>query len=285
VNRKRRIVPHKARKIRCKLFATDLDGTVLFEKNGNSDSTLRTRRALQRLQAQGTTVALASGRMHESMVLISRHLGVKGPILSYNGAMLRLAGERGWRQPSLFLPLDAGLAKEVIDFSAARGVALNFYHGGKLYMQKSTIWTDLYLGRTSSPTVLVSSLEKMRGKRPAKLLMMDHPSRIVRLRDELAPRFAGRANVVITNKEYLEFMHPRVNKGSTLSELAGLLGVKRQDVVAAGDGFNDVEMLGWAGTSVSIRTAPPKVRRMAHHVVAAPSEDGLAAFIEERLLA
>jgi Cof subfamily protein (haloacid dehalogenase superfamily) len=279
LEKKRRNI-HRA----CKLFATDLDGTVLYEKDGSAVATRRTARALRRLQKQGTQVVLASGRMHESMVLIARHLGLNCPLLSYNGAMLRMPHEKNWKPPLFHLPLEAGMASEIIDLAEARGLALNFYWRGRLYLQRTSLWKDLYRGRTSSPTVEVGSLKSMKGKRPTKLLMMGQPAKIRRLKAELAPRFAGRANVVITSPEYLEFMELTANKGRALSLLAQRLGVEREEVVAAGDGANDIEMLRWAGTGVAVSTAGRHVRRWARHVVKPPALDGLAEFIEKNLL-
>jgi Cof subfamily protein (haloacid dehalogenase superfamily) len=268
-------------KPKCRLFATDLDGTVLFEKGGSSVATVRTARALRALKRQGTVVVLASGRMHESMVLISRHLRLDCPLLSYNGAMLRMS--HGAR-PIVHRPLEAGLAGEIVDLAEERGLALNFYCRGKLYMKGSRLWKDLYRGRTSSPTVEVASLRPLKGRRPTKLLMMGTPRAIRRLHQELRPRFAGRAHVVITSPEYLEFMEPATNKGNTLSELASRLGIAAGEVVAAGDGNNDIEMLRWAGTGVAVSTAGRELKRWADHIVPPPEKDGLAGFIERNLL-
>lgn len=268
-------------KLKCRLFATDLDGTVLYEKGGASMATRRTAEALRRLKRQGTHVVLASGRMHESMVLIARHLRLDCPLLSYNGAMLRMTHTA---RPILHRTLEAGLAAEIVDLAHERGLNLNFYCRGKLYMKGSDFWKDQYRGRTSSPTVEVASLMPLKGRRPTKLLMMGKPAEIRKLCRELKPRFAGRAHVVITSPEYLEFMEPAANKGSALSALAEKLGIGPDEVVAAGDGNNDIEMLRWAGTAVAISTAGAALKRWADHIVSPPEKDGLAGFIEKNLL-
>ena len=69
-------------KVPCRLAAFDLDGTLL-----NSEHTLppKNRDALRALGANNILVVLVSGRMHRSMQPISDEIGLKNPIISYNG--------------------------------------------------------------------------------------------------------------------------------------------------------------------------------------------------------
>ncbi len=269
-----------------RLLATDLDGTVLFDEPGSgSRLTPRTTAALRALQERGTVVALASGRMHESMAKIAGHLGLHGPLISYNGAMLRLPdGRGGWAAPSFHRPLDAEVAAEVIDVAQARGVALHYYLDGKLYARRFSPWWDIYEGRTASPMQAMEDLGPLKGTQPTKMLIFAKPATVLALRDELAPRLAGRADLIITHDEYLEFMRPGVNKGEALKALAGLLGFSRDQVAAAGDGNNDVEMLRAAGLAIGIRGGREALRAHATVLVDPPEEDGLARYIEEKVL-
>jgi Cof subfamily protein (haloacid dehalogenase superfamily) len=54
-----------------------------------------------------------------------------------------------------------------------------------------------------------------------------------------------------------------VNKATALAEVAAGLGVEREQVLAFGDGRNDIEMLSWAGRGVAIGDAPPEVQAAA----------------------
>jgi hydroxymethylpyrimidine pyrophosphatase-like HAD family hydrolase len=199
--------------------------------------------------------------------------------------MLRLPdGHGGWAEPSFHRPLDAGVAAEVIDVCQARGLSLHYYLGGKLYARRFSPWWDIYEGRTASPMQAMDSLLPLKGTQPTKMLIFTKPATVLALRDELAPRLAGLAEVVITQDEYLEFMRPGVNKGAALKTLAGLLGLSREQVAAAGDGNNDVEMLQAAGLAIGIRGGREALRAVATVLVDPPEEDGLARYIEEKLL-
>ncbi len=59
--------------------------------------------------------------------------------------------------------------------------------------------------------------------------------------------------------------------------VAERFGLERQQLVAFGDGLNDLEMLEHAGVSVAIEGSPPELLAVAHRVAAGPEEEGLAA--------
>lgn len=264
-----------------KLLATDLDGTILIDRGvEGSHSTPRLKSALRALQARGVVVCLASGRMHESIRHIGTEMGVGGPVISYNGAMLRGGDDQVWDHHTL----QAEVAAEVAALAEARHLPLNYYLDGILYARKIQPWWDLYQGRTSSPMQAVESHRGFAGRRPTKLLIHTQPAAVLALRDELAGPLTERCHMEITSDEYLEFMPLGVDKGLALAELAGRLGLRCDEVAAAGDGWNDLGMLAWAGTSIAMANGRQELRERAGTVVAGPEDDGLAAWIEQNLL-
>ena len=70
------------------------------------------------------------------------------------------------------------------------------------------------------------------------------------------------------------------NKAVALEVLVDHLGISAADVVAFGDGGNDIEMLQWAGTGVAMGNAGSHVQDAADHVTATVEAGGVAAFLE-----
>lgn len=78
---------------------------------------------------------------------------------------------------------------------------------------------------------------------------------------------------------WLDIAPEGVNKATALERVRGLLGIPRSNVIVAGDGRNDIDMLEWAaahGRAVAMGQAPREVKAAANEVTASVVEDGLA---------
>jgi hydroxymethylpyrimidine pyrophosphatase-like HAD family hydrolase len=75
-----------------------------------------------------------------------------------------------------------------------------------------------------------------------------------------------------------------VSKGHTLAKLAEQRGYSRDEVIAIGDGLNDVEMVQWAGLGVAVANAVPELRDIADFVTTSCDEEGVAQVIDRFIL-
>jgi Cof subfamily protein (haloacid dehalogenase superfamily) len=75
---------------------------------------------------------------------------------------------------------------------------------------------------------------------------------------------------------WLDIAPEGVSKASALKDVADQLGVAQEDVLAIGDGRNDLEMLQWAGRGVAMGQAPLEVQEAADDVTATVHDDGVA---------
>lgn len=82
---------------------------------------------------------------------------------------------------------------------------------------------------------------------------------------------------------FVEVMAEGVTKASGLAQLCAHLGVDRAEVVAFGDGLNDLEMLQWAGHGVAVANAIEPLRDAADEIAPSNDDDGVAATIERLL--
>ena len=83
-------------------------------------------------------------------------------------------------------------------------------------------------------------------------------------------------NYFVGYTAWLDLAPPGVSKASALEEVAGVLGVRAADVLAIGDGRNDLEMLSWAGRGVAMGQAPDEVKDVADAVTGTWEQDGVA---------
>jgi hypothetical protein len=82
----------------------------------------------------------------------------------------------------------------------------------------------------------------------------------------------------------LEVLPPNGSKGDALRVLLDELNIPAEQVMALGDGENDIEMLQLAGIGVAVGNASPLLKAVADQVVASNDDDGVAEAIERFVL-
>jgi Cof subfamily protein (haloacid dehalogenase superfamily) len=260
-----------------RLIAVDLDGTLLV----NSETIPpRNLEALRRAISQGVTVAIATGRVHQSAVQFVEQLGVENsPVISYNGAMVRLPHAS---EPLLHYTLDPSTASSIVQYCVSEGHHLNYYIDDEIYCTHIDHWVRLYIKRTNDVFHPVGDLRQFAGMSPTKVLLTAYPHEVDRLLPDLQDLFSKQAYVTRSMPEYIEFLNPQASKGAALAWLADHLGLRQDQVMACGDMLNDLPMIEWAGIGVAMPSAEEGVRAAADFVPGHETE-GVAEAIEKYL--
>ncbi len=109
---------------------------------------------------------------------------------------------------------------------------------------------------------------------------------LVPLEKALKARFKEQLSITFTSPEYLEIMNYGVSKGQALQTVLDRKGILPEETVAFGDGMNDKEMLQLVGHGVVMDNATDAVKQAVGNAefAEANSEDGVARYIEERIL-
>ena len=77
---------------------------------------------------------------------------------------------------------------------------------------------------------------------------------------------------------------PRSRQSEALERLLAMVNIDKDDVIAVGDGFNDLSMIEYAGLGVAMDNAPREVKSRANFVTSSNDEDGVAKVIEKFIL-
>ncbi|HEY3268074.1 MAG TPA: Cof-type HAD-IIB family hydrolase [Armatimonadota bacterium] len=257
-----------------RLAAIDLDGTLLGP-DGRVGA--RNRAAIGTLREAGITVVIASGRMHAASEPTWRDLGLDTPVVSYNGAMVYnpATGEM-----ISHTPLDADIASEVVEWAADEGRHLNYYLNDHLYVAEADRWSDLYHSRTGSPIEPVGALNQFDGEQPTKIILVDEPHETLACRDLWVDRLGDRAYIVRTAVEYLEFLHPDVNKWAGVQAVARRYGIPDSQVATFGDSPNDLPMIVGAALGVVMPYSPQDILEAADVIGIGSPEDAFGRTVE-----
>ncbi|HWJ52829.1 MAG TPA: HAD family hydrolase, partial [Propionibacteriaceae bacterium] len=136
---------------------------------------------------------------------------------------------------------------------------------------------DHFPGGDLTGEMIIEDVEQL-SSRPVTRVILRDPTRSEKDFIGLA-RHLGLSGVTyfVGWSAWLDIAPEGVNKATALAEVALGLGVPAADVLAFGDGRNDIEMLRWAGRGVAIGDAPGEVRQAADDV-SVPFADGGPVF-------
>ncbi len=264
-----------------RLLAIDLDDTLFNNQLGISPES---REAIRAAQQQGVLVTLATGRMFRSVQPIARLLNIDMPVITYQGALVAHP-ETG--EQLLHRPLPSSDAHSVIRFikEFKPDCHINLYLNDKLYMERLTDHGRRYAAISGVDAYPVGDLASFLGDRaPTKLVVIASPDEVDRLLGAALPVFGRRMHLTKSKPQFLEFSHPKAAKGCALEWLAASCGVDREEVLAIGDSYNDMDMVEWAGLGVAMGNAPEPVKDVADHVAATNEENGVAETIRRFIL-
>ena len=282
------------------LLALDLDGTLL-DSRGNI--TERNRVAIDNAREQGVHVALVTGRRFRDSRPVALELGLDVPLISHNGALTKHAETL---QTVSVLPLPVAAAREALRVGRTTGadallsddheglgvLVYDHIRGGNSAAHRYITWARRIHGEEEGARAVqqVNSLEEYLDHNPIHLSFSGGCEEMDQLEEILNSELGSTVKILST--KYLEqdftlldVVNPAASKGAGVAAAAAELGVDRDEIMAIGDNYNDLEMLLFAGTGVVMANAPLSLREIAGlHPTASNGDDGVALAIEQFIL-
>ncbi|GAB2538381.1 HAD family hydrolase [Nocardia heshunensis] len=255
--------------VRPRLIAVDVDGTIL---GGNGRISARVRDAV-RAAAARANVVITTGRTVLATRPVLDDLGLReGQAICSNGAVRVDVSNRRIVDLHTFDP------KPVV--RELRSVFPEMVFS----VEKAGVGTWSTVPESAGPWLgrfRVVDLEGLSSEPTSRLHGFWPGGTLDALLEALDGRALPGAEWVHGEDEPRIVVSPRgVSKGWALERLRQRLGVPREATLAIGDGFNDVEMLSWAGHAVAMGNAVDAVLAVAHEVTADVDDDGAALVLE-----
>ncbi|MEF9974692.1 MAG: Cof-type HAD-IIB family hydrolase [Clostridia bacterium] len=268
--------------MRYRALALDLDGTLT---NTQKTVTPRTREALFLAASRGVTVILASGRPVEGMRKMAELVDLSrldGYVLACNGASI-LRYRDGQMVFCADIPIETIAALQPL--SARFGVALLGYAGdcvvtndaANRYAQKEAYNNGLALEEQAD-------LARAIARPIPKLMLVGEPERLARAAECAKALFSGQLNVFLSESYFLEITPLGIDKAAGLRRLIDQLGIPREELIAVGDGLNDIPMLAFAGLGVAMQNAYPETKAAADAHTLSNDQDGVAEVVRRYIL-
>ena len=270
-----------------KMVGLDLDGTLLTSQKKVSEYT---RQVLEKAVEQGCVVLMSTGR---PLSAVSKEvLELKGMkyAVTVNGAKI-LNLETG--EVLLAKPLPIELAVQILDICCDYDSIPELITDGHIYTNAMclTHLEDYY----AHPSMIEYVLNTRTPIEDVKVMLqeikqpMDKMRAVFRYPEE---RLAARkrleqlSGIVITNSSDvdLEINLEGVDKGQGLLWLGEQLGIRREEIMACGDSYNDYGMLKAVGFAVAMGNAEDEVKAIADYITDTNDCDGVAKAIERFVL-
>lgn len=248
-----------------RLVVSDMDDTLL-DRQGQLPP--EAAALVRRLRERGIGFSLISGRPPFNMRPLAGELGLKLPLVCYNGGLI-IDGEQILRKHAL----DFDALLPALEAAVAHGLTTIIGTAEQEYTLGETDWIRSMRPLRAFP---LSSGEALRDKLVVKAEILDgsYRDRLPLIESELVP--VARDFGFTRYADYAcEVVAPGVNKASGLDELAAYMGLELSQILAIGDNHNDIEMLGHAGIGMAVANAKPRVLDAADHVLSGARSEGV----------
>jgi Cof subfamily protein (haloacid dehalogenase superfamily) len=275
---------------RIRLIAIDIDGTLLNSKNELSAANLA---ALQRAHEDGVEIVLASGRRHAFAMPIAELLGFPIWMISSNGAVTRSTGDEHFYTECLPAAAARDLCVYMGDEFRANTV-LTFERPGKgaLVVERTDELTESiqrWIEKNSQFIEFVVPIEDSIVMDPIQAMFCGTIAKMELAQAKLQA-WPGRDQVTILKTQYdhrnlciVDILNRECSKGHALERFAQSRGIGRDEIMAIGDNYNDIEMLRIAGHPVIMGNASDELKQNGWPVTLSNDESGVAAAIEQVL--
>ena len=266
------------------MIVLDLDGTLT---NRDKIITPRTKADLIEAMERGKKVVPASGRPTYGVMPLARELRLAdygGYILSYNGGVImdcRAEGmvfarmlPKGSNHPITELAL-----QNRVDFLTYDGEVILTSNEENPYAKIESSINHLRLHQLE----IDEFFAKVDFPVP-KFLFVDDGDYLASVEPKVKAALGRDFSVYRSEPYFLEILPQGVDKAQSLERLLEVTGLKREQMIACGDGYNDLTMIRFAGLGVAMENAVLPVRKAADYITASNNEDGVGLVVEKFML-
>ncbi|MDD9348932.1 MULTISPECIES: HAD family hydrolase [unclassified Mumia] len=257
---------------RPRIVALDVDGTIVDYDNEMTDAV---RQAVRATAEAGMHCVISTGRSVSGVMDAVQKLGfTEGLAVASNG--------------SVVFSYDPITILHTVTFDAGPAVRALMAEVPEAAVAVENVGVGFRMNKPFPDGELGGEI----AHEPIEDLIAEPVTRvIVRSPDSSAEEFAELAhslglegtNYYVGYTAWLDLAPEGVSKAAGLEHVCAELGVDRADVLAIGDGSNDVEMLEWAGRGVAMGHAPLHVQAVADDVTETVENDGVVRELEKYL--
>lgn len=266
-----------------KLVAMDIDDTLLNDEKFITDAN---KQAIAQALDQGVKIVLSSGRTRLGMKDYLDSLNISGDdqyIITNGGSLVEsISGKVLYKKT-----LSNQTYRQIDDFIVQNDLRYNAVDVEEQTYTSNSESIDRYTiiqAFENDKGLLIRTPDQMpEDFEILKAIINESKAKLDQITELVEEEFGQNYYVIRTGAGFLEIMPKGTDKGSALEALAEHLNLDMTEVMAIGDGENDVPMLKKAGTSVVMDNATDKIKKLANFVTTDSNQSGVAKAFEKCL--
>lgn len=265
-----------------KMIVLDLDGTLT---NRDKIITEHTKAVLKQAMEKGKIVVLASGRPTCGVVPLADELELEkygGYILAFNGGIIQDCRTKEVVLKKM-LPVEANV--KIARLADKERVALMAYKDEWIITNDAeSEYVQLESRITHMKIRQVENMEEYVDFAVPKMIMTDDGDYLATVEGRVKAALGKNLGVYRSEPFFLEILPKGIDKAQCLDQLLKLLGISSEEIIACGDGYNDLTMIKYAGLGVAMENAVLPVRKAADYITLSNNDDGVAHVVEKFML-
>ncbi len=267
-----------------KLLVVDVDGT-LVDKNGAISA--EDERALAKAATSGVRVSLSTGRVIKACQGIINRFCLDGYHIFFDGA---LVSDPAQSKELYSQPIKKEVVRQAVEFARRNDIYLELYSAERFFAERENWSDDVHYRFFGVAPTIANFGDIWERERIMKAELVVHnpeernKAEIFQNEFNHSLRFSIARSPAFPEIDFINIIDPAVSKGEALKALASFLGVSINEVIAIGDGLNDISLLEAAGLAVAMGNAFPEVKKVADFITLDVDHSGVAAAVERFLL-
>lgn len=264
-----------------KLIAIDLDGTLL---NSNHEISEKNKQTIKKCLDKEVKIILLSGREIYSIKEFAKELGIKEYISAYNGGII---SDHTGKKVYFNDTLDKSVVKKLIDLNNGREDLLIIFAGDEIIVDngESDLYKDFRKYTNSTPIVVENIYEYLSGNDKMnnvnKICYSNDHENLLKVRDEVNERVDEDLSTLFSLPIFLEVFNKDVSKGRALEKISSYYDISSDEIIAVGDGENDIAMINYAGLGIAMENASEKLKEVSDYITLGNDRDGLSLALEK----
>ncbi len=262
-----------------KMLVLDIDGTLT---NSKKEITEATKTAITRVLKDGHAVVIASGRPTPGTKKVCEELNLKdynGYVLSYNGAKITSLKDNGVVSQKI---LDKKYIGEIYEFVLANDMGMMTYEDNDAITgTRIDEYMELEARINSIGLRVVEDFVNYVNFPVNKCLLTKEAEKAEKLCEILGEKYKDELSIYRSEPFFVEIMPKGVDKAASLEILRQTLGIERENIVACGDGFNDLSMIKYAGVGVCMANGAEICKEAADYIAPSNDDDGICDVISK----